>query len=126
QCVRARRAVAPGTHTQEEVCAMSTADSHAALHEAATRVLAEHDLVLEEMVVRRESGTTPARLVVDLPEEPPGSAAPDTVPQPPSPLSPLPDADDSLLGPGPSVLELTTPGVERKLTGARHFRRARG
>src|SRR5690625_7276137 len=58
QCVRARRAVAPGTHTQEEVCAMSTADSHAALHEAATRVLAEHDLVLEELVVRRESGTT--------------------------------------------------------------------
>ncbi len=105
---------------------MSTADSHAALHEAATRVLAEHDLVLEELVVRRESGTTRARLVVDLPEERTGSADLDTVAEASSALSTLTDADDSLLGPGPSVLELTTPGVERKLTEARHFRRARG
>src|SRR5699024_2143754 len=161
QCVRARRAVVPGTHTQEEVCAMSTADSHAALHEAATRVLAEHDLVLEELVVRRESGTTRARLVVDLPEERTGSADLDTVAEASSALSTLTDADDSLLGPalrgertgsadlapvaeaspalsplpeadagrlgpGPPVLAPTPPGVERKLTEARHFRRARG
>ena len=73
---------------------MSTADSHAALHEAATRVLAEHDLVLEELVVRRESGTTRARLVVDLPEERTGSADLDTVAEASSALSTLTDADE--------------------------------
>lgn len=105
---------------------MSTADSHAALREAATRVLAEHDLVLEELVVRRESGATRARLVVDLPEDRTGSADLDTVAEASSALSALSDADDSLLGAGPTVLELSTPGAERELTEARHFRRARG
>lgn len=105
---------------------MSTADSHAALREAAARVLAEHDLVLEELVVRQDRGTTRAQLVVDLPEDRTGSADLDTVAEASSALSALIDADDTLLGAGASVLELTTPGVERKLTEARHFRRARG
>lgn len=105
---------------------MSMADPHAALREAATRVLADHDLVLEEADVRRQSGTTQVRLVVDLPENQLGSADLDTVAEASSALSELIDADDSLLGPGPSVLELTTPGAERELTQPRHFRRARG
>ena len=106
--------------------AMSTSEEHSALRQAATEVLERFDLVLEDLVVRPRSGTTQVRLVVDLPEDRTGSADLDTVAEASTALSELIDADDSLIGSGPSVLEVTTPGVDRALTTARHFRRARG
>lgn len=106
--------------------AMSTSEEHTALRQAATEVLERFDLVLEDLVVRPRSGTTQVRLVVDLPEDRTGSADLDTVAEASTALSELIDADDSLIGSGPSVLEVTTPGVDRALTTARHFRRARG
>lgn len=105
---------------------MSTSEEHSALRQAATEVLERFDLVLEDLVVRPRSGTTQVRLVVDLPEDRTGSADLDTVAEASSALSELIDADGSLIGSGPSVLEVTTPGVDRALTTARHFRRARG
>jgi ribosome maturation factor RimP len=36
------------------------------------------------------------------------------------------DADDSLLGPGPYTLEVSSPGVSRPLREPRHWRRNRG
>ena len=102
--------------------AMSTSEEHSALRQAATEVLERFDLVLEDLVVRSRSGTTQVRLVVDLPEDRTGSADLDTVAEASSALSELIDADGSLIGSGPSVLEVTTPGVDRALTTARHFR----
>lgn len=105
---------------------MSTSEEHSALREVAAEILERFDLVLEDLVVRPRSGTTEVRLVVDLPEDRTGSADLDTVAEASSAISEQIDADDSLIGPGPSVLEVTTPGVDRALTTARHFRRARG
>ncbi|MFC7458721.1 ribosome maturation factor RimP [Brachybacterium sp. GCM10030267] len=99
---------------------------HTILRETAGRVLAAHDLVLEDIVITGGSGTAEVRLVVDLPEDQLGSADLDTVARASSELSELIDADDSLLGPDPAVLEVTTPGVDRELTAPRHFRRSRG
>jgi ribosome maturation factor RimP len=89
-------------------------------------VLSAHGLVLEEVELGRESGMPRLRLVVDLPEDRLGSADLDTVAEASRELSARIDADDSLLGPDPVLLELTTPGVERELTAPRHFRRSRG
>lgn len=105
---------------------MSGADAHPALQEAARSVLSQHDLVLEELVVRPRPGGPEVSLVVDLPEDRLGSADLDAVAAATTDLNAVIDADDSLLGPDPAVLEVTTPGVDRPLTAARHFRRARG
>jgi ribosome maturation factor RimP len=105
---------------------MSALEDHTDLREAAAAVLDAHGLVLEEVELGRESGMPRLRLVVDLPEDRLGSADLDTVAEASRELSARIDADDSLLGPEPVLLELTTPGVERTLTEPRHFRRSRG
>ena len=105
---------------------MSALEDHTDLREAAAAVLDAHGLVLEEVEVGREGGMPRLRLVVDLPEDELGSADLDTVAEASRELSARIDADDSLLGPEPVLLELTTPGVERALTAPRHFRRSRG
>ncbi|GAA1488564.1 ribosome maturation factor RimP [Brachybacterium sacelli] len=101
-------------------------EDHTALREAAAGILAPHDLVLEEIVVAGPRTRPEVRLIVDLPEDRLGSADLDTVTTASRELGALIDADDSLLGPDPVVFEVTTPGVERELTAARHFRRSRG
>lgn len=100
--------------------------AHTALREAASRVLESHDLVLEEIVVTGPRSMPEVRLIVDLPEDQLGSADLDAVATASRELSELIDADDSLLGPDPVVLEFSTPGVDRELTAVRHFRRSRG
>ncbi|MGY5763864.1 ribosome maturation factor RimP [Brachybacterium sp. DNPG3] len=105
---------------------MSTVDPHPALQEAARRVLDEHGLVLEEVVVRGRSGVPEVRIIVDLPEDARGAVDMDTVAAAARRLNELIDEDESLLGPGPSLVEVTTPGVDRSLTAPRHFRRNRG
>ncbi|GAA1484473.1 ribosome maturation factor RimP [Brachybacterium fresconis] len=100
--------------------------AHTALRDAASEILTPHGLVLEEIVVAGPRTRPEVRLVVDLPEDSLGSADLDTVTTASRELSARIDADDSLLGPDPVVLEITTPGVERELTAARHFRRSRG
>lgn len=100
--------------------------AHTALREAASQVLENHDLVLEEIVVTGPRSMPEVRLIVDLPEDHLGSADLDTVAIASRELSDLIDADDALLGSDPVVLEITTPGVDRELTAVRHFRRSRG
>jgi len=105
---------------------MSALEDRTDLREAAAAVLDAHGLVLEEVELGREGPLRRLRLVVDLPEDRLGSADLDTVAEASRELSARIDADDSLLGPEPVLLELTTPGVERALTEPRHFRRSRG
>lgn len=105
---------------------MSAETASSALEEAVAPVLDRFDLVLEEITVRHRSGTAHVTLVVDLPEEQLGSADLDTVADASTAISELLDTDAALLGPGPSLLEVTTPGIDRPLREARHFRRARG
>lgn len=105
---------------------MSALEDQTILRETATRVLAGHGLVLEEVEIRRGGGMPQVRLVVDLPEDQLGSADLDTVAEASRELSEAVDADDAVLGADPVLLEVTTPGVERELTALRHFRRSRG
>lgn len=105
---------------------MSALDDQRILRQTATRVLDAHGLVLEDVQVRHGGGAPEVRLIVDLPEDRLGSADLDTVAAASRELSELVDADDSLLGPDPVVLEVTTPGADRPLSAARHFRRSRG
>lgn len=93
----------------------------------AVRPLAQrHGLELEDVTVAERSGRTDVRIVVDLPETRTDSVDLDTLAQLSREVSDLADADDALLGSGPSELEVTTPGVDRPLTAPRHFRRNRG
>lgn len=96
------------------------------VRDAASQILSRHDLVLEDAAVHERQGTTEVTLVVDLPEDRTGSADLDTVAEASREISELLDEDESILGPGPSLLEVTTPGAERTLTLPRHFRRSRG
>ena len=105
---------------------MSALDDQTILRERAATVLAPHGLVLEDVEIRRGGGMPQVRLIVDLPEDRLGSADLDTVAVASRELSELVDADDSLLGSDPVLLEVTTPGADRPLTAARHFRRSRG
>jgi ribosome maturation factor RimP len=81
--------------------------------------------VVEDLSTRQRGGTTELRVVVDLPEDRTDSADLDTVAELSRELSEHLDADASLLGEGPTLLEVTTPGVDRPLTEPRHFRRNR-
>lgn len=105
---------------------MSALDDQTILRERAATVLAPHGLVLEDVEIRRGGGMPQVRLIVDLPEDQLGSADLDTVAVASRELSELVDADDSLLGSEPVLLEVTTPGADRPLTAPRHFRRSRG
>ncbi|PWH07049.1 ribosome assembly cofactor RimP [Brachybacterium endophyticum] len=105
---------------------MGTQETTEALRRAAEEVLSRHDLVVEGLDVRERQGTREVTLVVDLPEQRAGSVDLDTVADASRELSELLDGDESLLGAGASVLEVTTPGVDRPLTEPRHFRRSRG
>ncbi|MBK0332682.1 ribosome assembly cofactor RimP [Brachybacterium halotolerans subsp. kimchii] len=96
------------------------------VEDAASQILSRHDLVLEDAAVHERQGTTEVTLVVDLPEDRTGSADLDAVAEASREISELLDEDESILGPGPSLLEVTTPGAERTLTQPRHFRRSRG
>lgn len=96
------------------------------VQDAASQILSRHGLVLEDAAVHERQGTTEVTLVVDLPEDRTGSADLDAVAEASREISELLDEDESILGPGPSLLEVTTPGAERTLAQPRHFRRSRG
>lgn len=95
------------------------------LRQAAAETIRPFDLIVDDLSVRSREGQLEITLVVDLPEDRIGSADLDAVAGASHALSELLDADESLVGPGPSLLEVTTPGAERTLTEPRHFRRAR-
>lgn len=84
-----------------------------------------HGLVLESLRTQRVGELTRINVTVDLPPDRSGSADLDTVTEVSRAISALLDEDESLVGPGPSNLEVTTPGVFRPLTELRHFMRAR-
>lgn len=105
---------------------MSTDPDLDALREAIVPQLARFELALEELAVRERSGRAEITLVVDLPEDCLGAVDLDTVAEASTAVSELLDSRPELLGEGPSLLEVTTPGVDRALREARHFLRARG
>lgn len=80
-------------------------------------------LYLEGVTLTPAGRRTVVRVVVDLPDGP-GGVSSDALVE----VSRLVSAalDDADLVPGPHVLEVTTPGVDRPLTEPRHFRRAIG
>lgn len=96
-----------------------------ALEPHAREIAAAHGLVVESISVRPQQGGLTAEVIVDLPDDQIGSADLDTITDVSRELSARIDADDSLLGPGPSVLDVGTPGAERRLTELRHWKRAR-
>lgn len=115
----------PHVHAAEAAAdARETAAPHP-LEAHAREIAAAHGLVLESLVVRPQQGGLTADVIVDLPEDQLGSADIDTIAEVSRELSARIDADDSLLGPGPSVLDVGTPGAERRLTELRHWKRAR-
>lgn len=96
-----------------------------ALAAAITPIVQSHGLALEELRTQRVGEQTRINVTVDLPEDKIGSADLDTVTDVSREISELFDADESLIGPGPSQLDVTTPGVFRPLTELRHFKRSR-
>lgn len=95
------------------------------LSKAFAPIVEGHGLVVEHLTVKTRGAATLLDVVVDLPEDEIGSADLDTLTDVSRELSDLLDADTSLIGEGPSTLEVTTPGVFRPLTEIRHFKRAR-
>lgn len=105
---------------------MTTVPQPEALRTAIEPVLAEFSLILEDLSVRARSGQTELRLVVDLPDDALGAPDLDTVADASEVISSVLDEREDLLGEGPTVLEVTTPGLDRPLSDERRLRRARG
>jgi ribosome maturation factor RimP len=82
-------------------------------------------LVLEDVSVTPAGRRRVVRVVVDLPDEAVGGVDLDAVAAASTAVSEALDASD-VLGGGPYVLEVTSPGVDRPLTQRRHWLRARG
>ena len=98
------------------------------LREGVRRVIEPvvHDagLGLEGVTVSRAGARSVVRVVLDLPEDEPGSLDLDRVAEVTRPVSSALDEVDVL--PGAYTLEVSTPGTDRPLTEPRHFKRARG
>lgn len=105
---------------------MTTVPQPEALRTAIEPVLVEFSLILEDMSVRARSGQTELRLVVDLPDDALGAPDLDTVADASEAISSVLDEREDLLGEGPTMLEVTTPGLDRPLSDERRLRRARG
>lgn len=94
------------------------------LHEVLAPVVVGSGLYLEGVEVSGPARKRLVRVVVDLPDGP-GGVGSDQLGQISHAVSEALDgADDALEG--AYLLEVTTPGVDRPLTEARHFRRAQG
>ncbi len=81
-------------------------------------------LLLDGLEVARSGGSTVVRVVVDLLDDDAGVLDLDRVGLATQAVSDALDAADVL--PGAYTLEVGSPGAERPLTAARHWRRARG
>lgn len=81
-------------------------------------------LVLEGLAVTGSGRSTLVSVVVDLADDDPGTLDLDRVGDVTRTVSDALDAADVL--PGAYTLEVGSPGAERPLTAARHWRRARG
>lgn len=86
-------------------------------------VVAAAGLYLEGVSVSPAGRRTVVRVIVDLPDGP-GGVSSDALAEVSRAVSR--SLDEAGVLPGPHVLEVTTPGVDRPLTEARHFRRAVG
>jgi ribosome maturation factor RimP len=82
-------------------------------------------LVLEDVTVTPAGRRRVLRVVVDLPEDAEGGLDLDTVAGVSRAVSDALDTSE-VLGGGPYVLEVSSPGVDRPLTERRHWSRARG
>lgn len=86
-------------------------------------VVEDAGLYTEEVRVTRAGSRSVVRITLDLPEDEVGSLDSDRLGDVSRALSAALDADDVVTG--AYTLEISTPGVSRPLTTARHFRRAR-
>lgn len=103
---------------------MNRSDISHSLREVLQPVVAGADLYLEEVSVTGAGRQRRVQVVVDLPDGP-GGVDSEAIGDISRAISNRLDADENLL-PGPYLLEVTTPGVNRSLTEPRHFRRAQG
>src|SRR5690625_4124515 len=103
---------------------MNRSDISRSLREVLQPVVAGADLYLEEVSVTGAGKQRRVQIVVDLPDGP-GGVDSEALGDLSRDVSNRLDADEDLL-PGPYLLEVTTPGVDRSLTEPRHFRRAQG
>ncbi|MCS6712346.1 ribosome maturation factor RimP [Brachybacterium sp. EF45031] len=106
---------------------MTSDDPHgtaAQLRERVDPLLRDRGLLVEDVTVR-PGATTTAVITVDLAGDEPGGVDSDILADVSREISDLVETED-LLGAGPSLLEVTTPGAERPLTTLRHARRSRG
>lgn len=99
-------------------------DLAARLHEALAPVVTGSGLFLEGVDVSGPARKRLVRVTVDLPDGP-GGVSSDQLGEISKEVSEALDAVDDALE-GAYLLEVTTPGVSRPLTEARHFRRAQG
>ena len=103
---------------------MSRSDVAATLRDVLEPVVTEADLFLEDVTVSGAGSKRVVTVVVDLLDGP-GSLGSEALGEVSRAISDRLDADDDPVT-GAYLLEVTTPGVSRPLTEARHFRRAQG
>ena len=94
------------------------------LHEVLAPVVTGSVLYLEDIEVSGPARKRLVRVTVDLPDGP-GGVGSDQLGEVSKKVSEALDGVDDTLE-GPYLLEVTTPGVNRPLIQARHFRRAEG
>lgn len=101
-----------------------SSDLQAQLHEVLAPVVSSGGLFLEGVEVSGPARKRLVRVTVDLPDGPGGVSSDQLGDVSKAVSTALDDVDDALEG--AYLLEVTTPGVSRPLTDARHFRRATG
>lgn len=94
------------------------------LHELLAPVVTGSGLYLEDVDVSGPARKRLVRVTVDLPDGPGGVGSDQLGDVSRAVSAALDDVDDAIEG--AYLLEVTTPGVSRPLTKARHFRRAEG
>lgn len=99
-------------------------DLQAQLHEVLAPVVSSSGLFLEGVEVSGPARKRLVKVTVDLPDGPGGVGSDQLGDVSKAVSTALDDVDDALEG--AYLLEVTTPGVSRPLTDARHFRRAVG
>lgn len=104
---------------------MATSPQTDRLRAVAAPAVESVGLVLEDLTITPVGRRRLLRVTVDLDEGTTGGVPVDAVAEAAQAVSKALDASD-VLGDGPYVLEVSSPGVDRPLTQYRHWARARG
>lgn len=114
--------VRPNHHPGDGAQARSASER---LFELIEPTVSAHRLYLDDVRIKPAGGNSTVEVIVDLPDEEPGSVTLDAISEVSSAVSAVLDQDPETSARS-YTLEVSSPGASRPLTEPRHWRRAKG